>query len=469
MARHQLFLGSSTEGKRKAQWLWGLLHDIAVKSLRLERDEFDIVGWWQEGVFPPNVPFIDSLFRQLDRTDSALVLATRDDMVDQRGDKKYRPRDNIILEYGLWSGRFGREKTAIAALGDPELPSDLAGVARLELEDADDEAHFRECNRAKVEAWLKDLGADRGLSGRVFVLFPSLKDDPFYSDLYAGFAQTLPTKYVPVLFCPDNAYSAEEFVIKLREIARHRDEYVGGIIRPMLVAPSAEELRSIIKEWKIPTVFVDVSAYKNHPMPDHVCYLGFDNVEGGRLAAEAMLRELEGRSDTRVLVVASDDQPERRDAFLKTLAVTTEPRVMRSDFDREKASASVRTALQQLWQAEGRFFDGIFCSSDVMALGAITAVSEVSLTDPSKVKDLVIIGYDGTPTAKTLIGLQNNPLRNTVEQNPYLLGARAADLLVRMKEGPSLQPEERVQILGVRIYRSYSKQAMLPRDRQPQA
>ncbi len=458
MIRHRLFLGSSSEGEAKAKWLKGLLLDIAKNTLNLEREEFVVVGWWEEGIFPVNATFVESLFDQLDKTDSAILIATEDDQVKRRGKEEHTPRDNIILEYGLWSGRHGRVNTAIATVGSPQLPSDLEGVNRLSLEKADKLTDFWTYNRPKTEVWLTDLlGPSPKLSGKVLVLFPSFKDDPFYYDLYVGITRTLLEGYGPALRFPKDAYDAEQFLMKLREISQHEDEYVGAIIRPVLVGPKADELRNIVADWDIPTVFVDINPFEKGKvkMPDHVCYVGFNNDQGGRLAARAMSRELMGRKAPMVLVVTSDEQPERRDAFckeLKALDPTAELKVVPCKFNRDEAYRCVQKAFKQLWRQNERYFDGIFCSSDVMAMGANTAVSDRFDDNQNKIRDIVIVGYDGTLQAKSMVDYSGSPVRNTVEQNPDPLGACAAGLLVKMMRRNKIQESERVQILPVELY-----------------
>lgn len=458
--RHQLFIGSSTEGCKWAKWLQVLLLDIAKHDLHLDREDFNVIGWWERGVFSNNASYFESIVKQLDETHSALLLATEADKVVQRGKDKYKPRDNIILEYGLWTGRFGREKTAIARVGNPDLPSDLSGVKVISLETADDQEVFSRYNRGEVEQWLKVLMRVRQkLSGKVSILFPSFQDEPFYYPIYVGLTKTLPEAYQPVLSFPDDAYNVGQFIMKFREISGHQDEYAGCIIRPVLVGPPAEELRAIVAEWAIPTVFIDINPYKmesKEDMPEDVCYVGFDNDGGGQLAAKAMLRELRGRTDPQVLVVASDEQPERRKAFCKELKALDETiilQVISCKFSRKEASECVRKAFKQLWEKERHSFDGIFCSSDVMALGANTAVSELFFVDQAeKMKDIAIVGYDGTPQAKDMIGFSGSPFRNTVMQDTYDLGARAANSLVKMMRGLPLREDERVQVLPVNLY-----------------
>ena len=69
----------------------------------------------------------------------ALVLCTPDDvgaLADDQGDLKTRPRQNVVLEWGFFLGKLGRERVCALVAGDVEFPSDYAGVLYVELDDA---------------------------------------------------------------------------------------------------------------------------------------------------------------------------------------------------------------------------------------------------------------------------------------------------------------------------------------------
>jgi len=84
---------------------------------------------WGEG-FDFSETYVESLERELDRADFAVVVLTGDDWAKVRGKSAILPRDNVIFELGLFIGRLGRDRCFFFVEGNPRtrLASDLAGV-----------------------------------------------------------------------------------------------------------------------------------------------------------------------------------------------------------------------------------------------------------------------------------------------------------------------------------------------------
>jgi hypothetical protein len=93
--------------------------------------------------------------------DSAVLVATSDDQVTKHAVTLWQPRDNVIFEYGMAIMKFGRERTALALIGKPELPSDLAGLNTLNLSHvnsgATDLLEFRESIKDPIAVWYEQL------------------------------------------------------------------------------------------------------------------------------------------------------------------------------------------------------------------------------------------------------------------------------------------------------------------------
>lgn len=59
----------------------------------------------------------------------AFVIVTPDDVGALEGKKmRYRARQNVILEFGLFVGKIGRKRMTILLKGDIEIPSDMQGI-----------------------------------------------------------------------------------------------------------------------------------------------------------------------------------------------------------------------------------------------------------------------------------------------------------------------------------------------------
>lgn len=120
-ARPRLFIGSSSEGK-----------DVA-RNLQVELgDKWDVERWDQGGVFEPSGYTLDSLLSVAQRVDFAVLIATPDDTIISRGETQATVRDNIMLEFGLFAGALGRERTfLLATTNQLKFPTDILGLTRL--------------------------------------------------------------------------------------------------------------------------------------------------------------------------------------------------------------------------------------------------------------------------------------------------------------------------------------------------
>jgi len=118
-SRCHVFIGSSSEGKSVARALQAeLLADCEVVL-------------WDQGVFEPGFYTLESLIKTAHRSDFAVLVATPDDMRESRGQTAAVPRDNVILEFGLFAGVLGRERTYVLATDGALLPTDTLGLTRL--------------------------------------------------------------------------------------------------------------------------------------------------------------------------------------------------------------------------------------------------------------------------------------------------------------------------------------------------
>jgi len=121
----RMFIASSTEGLRVAE---------AVRE-QLAHDNIEVQIWSDPGIFELSETTIESLEIQLNRFDFALIVVTPDDILKFRSREFAAPRDNLILELGLFIGRIGRRRAFILRPKEStlKLPTDLAGVTVAEF------------------------------------------------------------------------------------------------------------------------------------------------------------------------------------------------------------------------------------------------------------------------------------------------------------------------------------------------
>jgi ribose transport system substrate-binding protein len=183
----------------------------------------------------------------------------------------------------------------------------------------------------------------------------------------------------------------------------------------------------------IPVFTADIAA-RGGPVVSHVAS---DNVQGGRLAAQALAEYIGDSGEVLIIdhpVVASVQDRVRgfEEEMRKhpNISIVGKPS---SDGQRARAMA----VMEDMLQAHPKL-KGVFGINDDSALGA-TAV-----LDAARRKDVVVIGYDATEEAQRAI-TSGGPLKADVVQYPRRIGRTAIDMISRHLHGeavPAVVPIE---------------------------
>lgn len=155
------------------------------------------------------------------------------------------------------------------------------------------------------------------------------------------------------------------------------------------------------------------------------CTVGSDNLAGGRLATEHLVRQ--GRR--RIAFLGVGDLPEvalRRQGYMQALAaagLAEDPRLMAAaHFTVDTAYETVRGLIDS-----GVGFDAVFAVSDVIAVAAMKALQAAGLRVP---EDVAVVGFDDVA-----IAAYANPPLTTVRQDLGRGARLMVDLLFRRMEG----------------------------------
>lgn len=123
MVKKKIFIGSSQESREIAKTIAQTLAEHGSVALR----------WWNE--FPAGSITIDRLIEISQNVDGAVFIFSSDDKIWYRGDEFKSPRDNVILEYGLFLNKLGRSRVIILKDAESKLPSDVSSITYLKLID----------------------------------------------------------------------------------------------------------------------------------------------------------------------------------------------------------------------------------------------------------------------------------------------------------------------------------------------
>jgi hypothetical protein len=91
------------------------------------------------------------LFGISNQVDGAILIFAEDDKVWYRDSEARQPRDNVLVEYGVFASTIGRHNVIIALHQTPRVPTDIAGITHIDASRA-------ERARAEIKLWLSRLG-----------------------------------------------------------------------------------------------------------------------------------------------------------------------------------------------------------------------------------------------------------------------------------------------------------------------
>lgn len=158
------------------------------------------------------------------------------------------------------------------------------------------------------------------------------------------------------------------------------------------------------------------------PGPDpSLVVVGSDNEQGGGLAAERLLAL--GRR--RLVFFGDANHPEiaaRLAGFERTLKKSGGRLVRRLACPFTFAGGF--NAVEQLLSST-RSFDGIFCGSDLVAMGAVRALTDHGVSVP---EDVAVVGYDDTPMAANFVPPLTS-IRQNWREGGVLLGTKILEII----------------------------------------
>src|SRR5262245_31883614 len=138
----KIFIGSSTEAN----------DDLLLVSTWIEKAGHEAVPWNDPKLFLPGEYTFPKLIEISRSVDAAVFIFSEDDKVWYREDSLTQPRDNVLMEYGIFSGAFGHGAAIICKVGRPKIPTDIHGLITLDIS-----ADKRSEAQAKFTAWLDHL------------------------------------------------------------------------------------------------------------------------------------------------------------------------------------------------------------------------------------------------------------------------------------------------------------------------
>ena len=248
-----------------------------------------------------------------------------------------------------------------------------------------------------------------------------------------------------VIKLPPYDYSGQGQVQQLARLRGRRRSYIGGFM--VVARPEVQpgELTSFCRSAGIPVIFMDVRPFLSEAAyPPKSAFAGCDASQIGDRAAQWVARQMRERgiTDPLILVVGAESQQDRHVRFesrigelLPAAQIVVNPE---GQFSRERARHIVDQQLRQLRPHDG-IVDVIFCTNDLMALGALDAVQQQSAAG-NRNDHLIILGVDGTEEAIAVID-SGSPFKATIVQDTRRVAEAAVDLFLKARARQNVPPE----------------------------
>ncbi|HZG17321.1 MAG TPA: LacI family DNA-binding transcriptional regulator [Candidatus Bathyarchaeia archaeon] len=278
--------------------------------------------------------------------------------------------------------------------------------------------NISEATRKKVLQSMRELGYvyDRVAanlrsqhSSTVGLLITEI-DNPFFSELLVGVHQSLDKDGYTVILGTTFDMKTKQDAL-LSNMLEYR---VGGVILSPVTNSNPETIE-ILRKWDIPVVLVAKD------IPGANCdYVGIDNVQGGKMAVDHLIRLghrriafLGGPSES----TAWKDRYRGYQLALQEAGIEIDPTLWVEGPATTQGGVEVLRKILRHPNPP----TAAFCYNDVVSFGVIHGLKEAGMTPG---KDLAIVGFDNIKEAAIY-----NPSLTTIAATPELVGMNAADLL----------------------------------------
>lgn len=176
---------------------------------------------------------------------------------------------------------------------------------------------------------------------------------------------------------------------------------------------------------KIPVITLDRGANAG----DVVAHIASDNVAGGKMAGEYILKQLGGKGKAVELegIAGTSAARDRGKGFNEAIKGSGIEVVAKqtADFDRTKGLSVMENILQA--QPE---INVVFAHNDEMALGALQAIKASG-------KSIMVVGFDATDDAVKAVN--SGEMAATVAQQPAQIGALGVENAVKVIKGEAIE------------------------------
>jgi ribose transport system substrate-binding protein len=258
-------------------------------------------------------------------------------------------------------------------------------------------------------------------------------NNPFFIDMQNGAQAAADSLGVQLLV---QAAEREVDVEKQMQIV---ENLIQRRVAALCITPSGskEIVPAIVKanEQNIPVLIVDTRVHDATLVAAGgkiATFIGSDNYEGGRIAGLYLAERLNNRGKIAVLegIPGHETGDARLSGFHDVLDQLPEMEIVASqtaNWERDQGFNVFQNILQSHPEVQA-----LFACSDLMALGAVEAISAAD-----RIGEIVVVGFDAITDARESIA--ENTMSGSVAQHPYDMGWIAIESAHKLIAGDSVE------------------------------
>lgn len=249
----------------------------------------------------------------------------------------------------------------------------------------------------------------------------STLNNPFFVTLRDGAIQQAKTSGINLIVLDSQNDSAKEL--------SNIEDLVGQKVAAILINPTdSDAVGAAIKlanKNKIPVITLDRGANSGVV----VSHIASDNVAGGKMAGEFIVKTLGGKGSVVELegIAGTSAARDRGKGFNEAIAKSSIKVVSRqtADFDRTKGL----TVMENILQGQSSI-DAVFAHNDEMALGALKAIQGSG-------RKIIVVGFDANDDA--VASVKAGAMIATVAQQPALIGSMGVSTIKSVLGGKTVE------------------------------
>lgn len=262
-----------------------------------------------------------------------------------------------------------------------------------------------------------------GTSGQYTIGFAvSTTNNPFFVAMENGVQQEGQAKGVKVIVDNGNNDPSTQ-MNQVQDLIQQKVNVI--LLNPV----SSQSLSSAVKaanQANIPVITLDRSVDSGKV----ACYIASNSVDAGKMAAQQLVKALNGKGQVVELqgVMGTSAERDREKGFDQEIAKAPGIQVVArqsADFDRSKAL----NVMQNILQAHPHI-QGVFAQNDEMALGALKAIQQ------SGKSGISLVGIDGEQEA--VLDVQSGLMYADIAQQPTQEGKLGVDYALDTIKGKSI-------------------------------